>query len=192
MDKNLNNVLQKGETVLWHSAANPFPLLDSHQRNGARIILQWVAAVVLTAGVLWAYTSNNGGASPKFITAMLVVGALILLAPIREWKTILGQQYLITDRRIIVLRGKNTVFSMAVSSLEGWRVVEGECPAPCLVFGPEIYEDIGKQLRWRAAHPKERLSSGEEDNSTGLVFYNLADASAAVTLLEQLTDTKAA
>lgn len=192
MEKKLNNVLQKGETVLWHSAADPFPLLDSHQRNGSRIILQWVAAVALTAGVLWAYTSNNEAGSPKFITAMLVVGALILLAPVREWKTLLGQQYLITDRRVMVVRGKNTVFSMALSGMEGWRVVEDECPAPCLVFGPEIFEDIGKQLRWRAAHPKERPSSPEEDNSTGLVFYNLADAPAAITLLEQLTDTKAA
>ena len=116
MDKNLNNVLHKGETVLWHSAANPFPLLDSHQRNGARIILQWVAAVVLTAGVLWAYTSNNEGASPKFITAMLVVGALVLLAPIREWKTILGQQYLITDRRIMVLREYTALESQTLHS----------------------------------------------------------------------------
>ena len=192
MNKNLNNVLQKGETLLWHSAAKPFPLLDSHQRNGARILLQWVAAAALTVGVLWAYTSNNEAASPKFIVAMLVVGALILLAPIREWKTLLGQQYLITDRRVLVLRGKNTVFSMPLSAMEGWRVVEDECPAPCLVFGPEIYEDIGKQLRWRAAHPKENLSSTEENGSTGLVFYSLADAPAAIALLEQLTGTKAA
>ena len=53
----------------------------------------------------------------------------------------------------------------------------------CLVLGECLFPEINKQLRWRACHPKTDMQSTSQGNATGLVFYSVSNADAAVALL---------
>lgn len=192
MDKNLDKILLKGEKVLWSGTSAPFPLLDKRQKNGPKIVAQWIATVVITAGLLWAYLSNNQPGSPVFVGGVLFVAALVALSPVLEWKNVQAQRYVITDRRVLLIQRFSSVFSIRLDHIDDFRLVEGESPYPCLVIGTALYEDIGKQLRWRSCHPKSNLSSSEMDNLEGLVLYNLKDAGDTAALLNRLLTSDAA
>ena len=192
MDKNLDKILLKGEKVLWRGASAPFPLLDKRQKNGPKIMAQWIATAVITAGLLWAYLANNQPASPFFVSAVLIIAALVAMSPVLEWKNVQTQQYVITDQRVLLVQHRSSVFSMQLNRIDDFRLVEDESPYPCLVIGTALYEDIGKQLRWRSCHPKSDLASTEEDNLMGLVLYNLKDAADTAALLNRLLTSDAA
>ena len=192
MDKNLDKILLRGEKVLWSGTSAPFPLLDKRQKNGPKIVAQWIATVVITAGLLWAYLSNNQPGSPVFVGGVLFVAALVALSPVLEWKNVQAQRYVITDRRVLLIQRFSSVFSIRLDHIDDFRLVEDESPYPCLVIGTALYEDIGKQLRWRSCHPKSNLSSSEMDNLEGLVLYNLKDAGDTAALLNRLLTSDAA
>lgn len=191
MDKNLDKFLLNGEKVLWSGVSAPFPLLDKRQKNGTKVLLQWVAAVVLAGALLWAYLVNNHPASPVFVGGVVLIAALVILAPVLERKKVQGQRYVITDRRALLIQG-GSVYSMGLDHIDDFRLVEDESPYPCLVIGTAVYEDIGKQLRWRSCHPKSNLTSGASDNLEGLVIYNLKDAKETAALLNRLLTSDAA
>lgn len=192
MDKKLDSILLEGEKALWSGASAPFPLLDKRQKNGAKILLQWIATVVLAAGLLWAYLLNNQPASPVFVGGVLAIALLVILSPILERRNVMAQRYVITDRRVLLIQQFNSVVSLQLDHIDDFRLVEDESPYPCLVIGTSLYGDIGKQLRWRSCHPKINLSSSETNNLEGLVFYNLKDARETAALLNRLLTSSAA
>ena len=186
MDKTLEQTLLTGEKVLWSGASAPFPLLDKRQKNGPKIVAQWIATVVITAGLLWAYLSNNQPGSPAFVGGVLFVAALVALSPVPEWKNVQAQRYVITDRRVLLIQRFSSVFSIRLDHIDDFRLVEGKTPEGTLVLGSAVFEDIDRQLRWRACHPKTNVQSdGPSDRAQGLVFFSVSDSKKAADCLRQ-------
>ena len=54
------------------------------------------------------------------------------------------------------------------------------------LLGSGIFEDIDRQLRWRACHPKTNVQSdGPSDRAQGLVFFSVSDSKKAADCLQQ-------
>ena len=192
MDKNLDKILLKNEKVLWSGASAPFPLLDKRQKNGLKILIRWAAAAILSVALLWAYVGSNEEYSGKFVWGVLLVASFVVLSPMMEQDNVMALRYVITDRRVLLIRRGDTVSSLPLSRIDDFRLVTDESPEPCLVIGTALYEDIGRQLRWRSCHPKTTSSTSAADNLEGLVLYNLPDAEDAAALLDRLLTSDAA
>ena len=55
-----------------------------------------------------------------------------------------------------------------------------------LVVGSRVFEDIKRQLRWRACHPKTNVQSdGPMDKAEGLVLFSVSDSKKAADCLRQ-------
>ena len=167
MDKKLDSILLEGEKALWSGASAPFPLLDKRQKNGLKIVAQWIATVVVTTGLLWAYLANNDPASPVFVVGVLVVAALVALSPVLEWNNVRAQRYVITDRRVLLIQRFSSVFSIRLDHIDDFRLVEDESPYPCLVIGTALYATLLLTKVFvqhdPAAAPLEQTEAAEED-----------------------------
>lgn len=192
MEKELAEYLREGETVRWSGRTAPFPLMG--ERAKEQIVFKWVATAAATCALLGTYCSRGGGAlSWKFIGLVVFVAALIIATPWIEQGSIMKQKYFITNQRVISLMGDKSTFYMELSELDGVQRVSLNGEADTLVLGSAIFEDIRRQLRWRACHPKTNLQGQEgQDKAIGLVLYGVRDAEIVLSLLQQATAVKSA
>lgn len=66
--------------------------------------------------------------------------------------------------------------------------MEGKAQEGTLVLGSVIFEDIDRQLRWRACHPKTNAQSdGPSDRAQGLVLFSVSDSKKTADCLRQQT-----
>ena len=76
--------------------------------------------------------------------------------------------------------------SMELDGIDGFRTVTGKTEYGSLVLGSCIFEDIRRQLRWRACHPKTNVQSdGPMDKAEGLVLFSVSDSKKAADCLRQ-------
>ena len=191
------NYLRSGEQVRWHGATKPFSLLE---RDARFLILgKWigsvgVSAVILsmtipgdvTAVLLRLYIGNSPDWSLKAVIAVLLVAALLIVSPFVEKWNVLGQQYWITDQRVIFMSRDRTFYYMELADIDDIRLVEGQTEEGTLVVGSRVFEDIKRQLRWRACHPKTNVQSdGPMDKAEGLVLFSVSDSKKAADCLRQ-------
>ena len=161
------NYLRSGEQVRWHGVTKPFPLLE---RDAKFLILgKWIGTGAVTAVLLRLYIGNSPDWSLKAVIAVLLVAALLIVSPFVEKWNVLGQQYWITDQRVIFMSRDRTFYYMDLSDIDDIRLVEGQTEEGTLVVGSRVFEDIKRQLRWRACHPKTNVqSAGPMDKAEGL------------------------
>lgn len=191
MEKELNEYLREGETVRWSGRTAPFPLMGERTRE--QIIFKWVATAAATCALLGTYCSRDGALSWKFIGLVVFVALLIIATPWIEQGSIMKQKYFVTNQRVIFLMRDKSMFYMELSELDGVQRVSLNGEADTLVLGSVIFEDIRRQLRWRACHPKTNLQGQEgQDKAIGLVLYGIRDADIAQSLLQQATAVKSA
>lgn len=176
--------LRGGEQVRWHGTTKPFPLLE---RDARFLILgKWIGTVLVSAGILGLYISNNPEWSWNVVGLVLLVAALLIVSPFLEKRSVLGQEYWITDQRAIFMSRDRTFYSMELSDIDDFRLVEDKTQEGTLVLGSGIFEDIDRQLRWRACHPKTNVQSdGPSDRAQGLVFFSVSDSKKAADCLRQ-------
>ena len=183
-EKGLAGYLHKGEQVRWHGTSKDFPLLAKDTKT--QIIVKWIAAVVLCGGFDGLYIKNNPEFSMGMVCAVLLIGVLVVASPFLEKRKVLGQEYWITDERAILRTKDGSFFSVKLDGLDAFRLVKDKTQEGTLVLGGLIFEDINRQLRWRACHPKTDVQSdGAADEAQGLVFYNVGDSKAAADCLRQ-------
>lgn len=181
-EKELNEYLRKGENVRWSGRTAPFPLLGDKSRE--QIVLKWVVTAALTCGLLWIYCARDQAINGKFIALVVLVAGLVIASPWMEQHSIMGQQYFITDQRAILMSRDKTFYSMELNGIDQLRRVSLHGEADTLVMGGVIMEDIRKQLRWRACHPKTDMQGQKkQDEALGMVFYGIRDADLAESLL---------
>lgn len=181
-EKELNEYLRKGENVRWSGRTAPFPLLGDRSRE--EIVLKWVVTAALTCGFLWLYCARDQAVNGKFIALVVLVAGLVIASPWMEQRSIMGQQYFITDQRAILMSRDKTFYSMELNGIDELRRVSLHGEADTLVMGGIIMEDIRKQLRWRACHPKTDMQGQKkQDEALGMVFYGIRDADLAESLL---------
>lgn len=181
-EKTLKEYLRSGETVRWSGRTSPFPLLGDKSKE--RIILKWVLTVAMASALLGAYCMNNDPISMGFVGLVVLISAMVIVTPWLEQRAVMGQQYFITNQRAILMTKDKTIYSMDLNEIDEVRRVSLQGEADTLVMGGIIMEDIKKQLRWRASHPKTDMEGHKkQDEALGMVFYGVRDADVAEKLL---------
>ncbi|MEA4942647.1 MAG: hypothetical protein VB094_08950 [Oscillibacter sp.] len=184
MEKELNGYLRNGETVRWSGSTAPFPLLGERTRE--QIIFKWVATAACACALLWVYCRRSDAPSAKFITLVVILAAIVIVTPWLEQRSIMGQKYFITSQRAIFLTRDKSMYYMELGQIDSVKRVSLHGEADTLVLGSAIFEDIRRQLRWRASHPKTNLQSQDgQDRAMGLVFYGIRGADIAEMLLQK-------
>ena len=189
VEKTLNKTLRDGEQVLWSGKTEAFPLLAGDAR--VQILGRWIGTAVVAVVLLALYIAN-GGNGKGLIVGVLGVAALLLVSPFVERRNVLRQSYCITDQRVILISGDQTVYFMELDGIDGFRTVTGKTEYGSLVLGSCIFEDIRRQLRWRACHPKMDSQGGKTSGTAmGLVLFNLKDCRGAEELLRRYVEEAA-
>lgn len=181
-EQTLQSALRQGEQVLWSGKSAAFPLLAGDSK--LQIIGRWVGTIVGAAAILALYVGNAGGRSMGAILGVLAVAAVIMVSPFVEQRSVLRQFYCITNQRVILISGDQTIYYMALDKVDEVRTVTGKTEYGTLAVGSIVFEDIKHQLRWRGCHPKMDAQSGRTSGEAqGLVLFNLRDCRAAEVLL---------
>lgn len=189
VEKTLDKTLRDGEQVLWSGKTEAFPLLTGDAR--VQILGKWIGTAVVAVVLLALYIAN-GGNGKGLIVGVLGVAALLLVSPFVERRNVLRQSYCITDQRVILISGDQTVYFMELDGIDGFRTVTGKTEYGSLVLGSCIFEDIRRQLRWRACHPKMDSQGGKTSGTAmGLVLFNLKDCRGAEELLRRYVEEAA-
>ena len=189
-EKTLQGILQDGEQVLWSGKTEAFPILAGDAK--VQILSKWIGTVAAAVVVLLALYIGNAGDGKGLIVGVLVVAALLVVSPFLEQRSVLQQSYWITDQRVILISGDQTVYFMELEGIDGFRTVTGKTAYGSLVVGSCIFEDIRRQLRWRACHPKMDSQSGKTSGAAmGLVLFNLKDCRGAEELLRRYVEEAA-
>lgn len=184
VEQALHQYLRDGEQVCWQSKTENFPLLE----NDAKwlILGKWIGTVVVTFAILMLYIGNNPGWSVKVVGLVLLVAALLVVSPIVERSSVLRQRYWITDQRVILMARDRSFYYMELSEIDDFQVVKGKTAHDCLVLGSCLFEEINRQLRWRACHPKTDVQSdGNADQAMGMVLFNVSNGEGAAAHLRQ-------
>lgn len=188
-EKTLQGILRDGEQVLWSGKTEAFPLLADDAK--VQILSKWIGTVA-AAVVLLALYIGNAGDGKGLIVGVLVVAVLLVASPFMEQRSVLRQSYWITDQRVILISGDQTVYFMELEGIDGFRTVTGKTAYGSLVLGSCIFEDIRRQMRWRACHPKmDSQSSKTSGAAMGLVLFNLKYCRGAEELLRQYVEKAA-
>ena len=189
VEKTLDKTLRDGEQVLWSGKTEAFPLLTGDAR--VQILGKWIGTAVVAVVLLALYIAN-GGNGKGLIVGVLGVAALLLVSTFVERRNVLRQSYCITDQRVILISGDQTVYFMELDGIDGFRTVTGKTEYGSLVLGSCIFEDIRRQLRWRACHPKMDSQGGKTSGTAmGLVLFNLKDCRGAEELLRRYVEEAA-
>jgi len=180
-EKNLQ--LRDGEQILWQGKCEPFALMDQGTRG--KILAKWIGSVVASAVILGVYYTMNHEKKIGVAIAVLAIAALLIVSPFAERKKIVGSRYYVTNQRAIMSFADGDAFFINTEDIDGMKVVGDVAEKECIVIHSVLFDEIYKQLRWRACHPKAVESTSEQGKVMGLVFYNLKDAQAAVAALEK-------
>lgn len=178
----LRKNLREGENLLWQSGPKPFPLLEGGLRN--RILGEWIITLLLAACLLYVERDNPAfGTGVKLLVA--VVAAVMIFSPMVEYYNLKRQKYFLTDQRAIVVTGDNTFYYMDFDKIDDICVIDDVAAGECIAMGGCILEDVRRQLRWQACHPKTDLQ--EADNrgeALGMVFYLPEEMERAMAILK--------
>ena len=190
MEKALKDCLREQEEVCWQGAPVEFPLMDN--ANTRQILLKWILTVAVAGGILIPYLRNQEERSVGFIGLLALVVVLILVSPVVERWSLRQQRYWITNQRAILMTRDKSIYYMELDEIDGYKLLTDMAAGQCLVLGECLFPEIHKQLRWRACHPKTDMQSTSQGGATGLVFYSVNNADAAVSLLKKSTGKAAA
>lgn len=183
-DEALAGYLRQGERIRWQSGTKPFPLLEKGE--GGKIIGKWIGTAVVTVALLTLYIGQVPEWSVKVAAAILVIAVMLVLSPVMERWSLLGQRYWITDQRAILMTRDRSFYAIELPELDDFRLLSGRTAGDCLVLGECLFEEGERQLRWRACHPKTDLGSdNRRDLAQGLVFFSVENGTAAAECLRR-------
>lgn len=186
MDQELRAYLREQETVCWQGCPEPFPLLEGSSRK--QILGIWAATAAVICGLLVWYFQFYQGRNVGLLGLMFLIGGLVAISPFLEKRSLQGQTYWITNQRVIVRTRDGAFHYMNLDGIDQIRLVKNQSDNGCLALGGIIFEDVEKQLRWRACHPKEDMRGQEEQECVlGMVLYDLRDAERVAAELGQRT-----
>ena len=186
MDQELKAYLREDERVCWQGRPEPFPLLEGSSKS--RILGIWIVTAAMVCGLLvWYfhfYLERNAG----LLGLIFLSAGLVAVSPILEKRSLQGQTYWITNQRVIMRTRDGSFHYMNLDGIDQIRLVQNQSDNGCLALGKIIFEDVEKQLRWRACHPKEDMQGREDQECVlGMVLYDLRDADRVAAELKQRT-----
>lgn len=181
--RNLDTLLHPGETVVWHSATKPFGILDGREGNSVR--LQWIISTVCVLAFLGLVVAY-GNPRPIVIGILLLLLAILILAPVASYRLICSQEYVITNERAMIVKPGVGAYAINRAELDDCQLMKLSHPGEALAIGGSLRPEGNRQLRWRSLHPKLGRYAKSSDGLTyaeGIVFYNISDGSQAAQLL---------
>lgn len=67
-----------------------------------------------------------------------------------------------------------TFYCMELPEIDDFQLLRDRAAGDCLVLGGCLFEEVDRQLRWRACHPKTDSQSGSRRGTAqGLVFFSV-------------------
>ena len=176
--------LRQGEQVRWQSGTKDFSLLEKGERW--KIIGKWIGTVAAAAAILALYTGQGREWSIKTVAAILVIAVLLLLSPVIERRSLLGQRYWITDQRAILMTRDQTFYCMELPEIDDFQLLRDRAAGDCLVLGGCLFEEVDRQLRWRACHPKTDIQNDSQRGlAQGLAFFSVENGAGAAECLRR-------
>ncbi|MDD5931475.1 MAG: hypothetical protein PUC45_03310 [Oscillospiraceae bacterium] len=165
----LRRHLRPGEKLLWESAPEYFPLLEGKMMP--RILGEWIITTGLAAWLLYVERDNpNFGTG--IVCLVLLVAAAIIAAPLMEYYNLRKQAYYLTDQRAILMTGDKTFYYMDLDRIDAVEVIRGVADGGCIAMGGCILQEVRRQLRWQACHPRTDLQAADSSGEAlGMVFY---------------------
>lgn len=148
----LEGYLRQGEQVRWQSGTAPFPLLEKGE--GWKIVGKWIGTVAVAAALLALYTGQGREWSARAVALILLIAVLLVLSPVIERRSLLGQRYWITDQRAILMTRDRTFYYMELMEIDDFQLLRDRTAGDCLILGGCLFEEVDRQLRWRACHPR--------------------------------------
>ena len=180
----IERYLREGERICWQSGTAPFPLLESGERW--KIIGKWIGTVAATAALLVLYTGQGREWSVKAVALILLIAVLMLLSPVIERRSLLGQRYWITNQRAILMTRDQTFYYMELSEIDDFQLLRDRTAGDCLVLGGCLFEEVDRQLRWRACHPKTDIQNDSQRGlAQGLAFFSVENGAGAAECLRR-------
>ena len=150
-----------------------------------QILFKWFLTALLTGALLVAYFVYNEAADMKFPALVLLVAAVILVSPLTEQRSLQKVRYWITDQRVIMMNKEKTCYGMELADIDTWKRVRGMSDRDCLVLGSSIFDEVKRQLRWRAVHPKT-AGQDQAGRVEGMILYGPEDADGASAILQNV------
>ena len=149
--------------------------------------------MLICGGTLAIYLAMDTEKNTGVIALLALVALVLIASPLVEQRNLRGQHYWITNQRVILMCRDHSFFYIPLQNVDVCKVVKNQTEWPCLAIGSAILEDVDKQLRWRACHPKvETEVKNAGDCAVGMIFYGIKNADAAMQLLQPYTQQKAA
>ena len=180
----IERYLREGERICWQSGTAPFPLLESGERW--KIIGKWIGTVVAPAALLALYTGQGREWSVKAVALILLIAVLMLLSPVIERRSLLGQRYWITNQRAILMTMDQTFYYMELSEIDDFQLLRDRTVGDCLILGGCLFEEVDRQLRWRACHPKTDIQNDSQRGlAQGLAFFSVENGAGAAECLRR-------
>ena len=180
----IERYLREGERICWQSGTAPFPLLESGERW--KIIGKWIGTVVATAALLALYIGQGREWSVKAVALILLIAVLMLLSPVIERRSLLGQRYWITNQRAILMTMDQTFYYMELSEIDDFQLLRDRTAGDCLILGGCLFEEVDRQLRWRACHPKTDIQNDSQRGlAQGLAFFSVENGAGAAECLRR-------
>ena len=185
IQKHLDFFLRPDEHVLWHGRPRAFGITDG--KEGKAVLMQWILSAVFIFGFLGLVLAY-GRATAPVIGLLLILLAILVCAPILSYRAVSAQEYVITDQRVMTIKRDGCANAIERENVDDCKLMPLDFKGMSLVVGSCLFPEGGKQLRWRALHPKLGRYAKSDDGLTvaeGLVFYNIPDADAALKLLRK-------
>lgn len=184
VEQAFDRYLREGEQVRWTSGTKEFPLFEKGETW--KIVGKWTGTVTVTAALLVLYTAKGGEWNLKAMAVILLIAVSLLLSPLIERRSLLGQRYWITDQRAILMTRDRTFYYMELSEIDDFQLLRDRTAGDCLVLGRCLFEEVDRQLRWRACHPKmDSQSDGRRGEAQGLAFFSVEDGTYAADCLRK-------
>lgn len=183
--KHLDYILRPDERVLWQSKTHSFGIIEG--KEGKRVLLHWVLSAVCILGFL-ALVAAYGNATASVIGLLLLLLAILIVAPVMSYRSVMTQEYFITDQRVLLVRSDGGANAIERGDVDDCRLMPTGLRGEALVIGSSLFPEGDKQLRWRTLHPKldhYAQSDGGLTVAEGLVFFNIMDGEEAEKLLKQ-------
>ena len=138
------------------------------------------------AALLALYTGQGREWSVKAVAVILLIAVLMLLSPVIERYSLLGQRYWITDQRAILMTRDQTFYYMELLEIDDFQLLRDRTAGDCLVLGGCLFEEVDRQLRWRACHPKTDIQNDSQRGlAQGLAFFSVEDGAKAAECLRR-------
>ena len=168
MDEKIKKVLQENETVLW--IGQPLRFSTANRSNWKTKLLPPLLIAVLTLGVISAFLFLSPDPRPLFMAVFFLVGFFLFLLPFAEAASIRRVDYVITDQRVLSLTGEHVNASLPRNKRGDPKIVREPEGGYSLLIGSAV--ECPQKLHRRKAD--EGIMNNDEEDVTGILFYNLS------------------